>query len=63
MEVFHASFGTFCVQIGQLQYYTDYSHREYLKILENRQVAVIEAKCRRFRNSSECLNIRRASNN
>ena len=32
-------------------------------MLENRQIAVIEAKCRRFRNSSQCLKTRRASNN
>ena len=29
----------------------------------NLQIAAMEENCRRFRNSSECLNIRRASNN
>ena len=37
----YVSFGTFCAQIG---------------MFENRQIAVSEGKCRRFRNSSECLN-------
>ena len=32
-------------------------------IFENREIALIEAKCRRFRNSSECLKIHRASKN
>ena len=32
-------------------------------MFENRQLAVFEGKCRRFRNSSECLKTNRASNN
>ena len=32
-------------------------------MFENRQIAVIEGKCRRFRNSSECLKTHFAANN
>ena len=32
-------------------------------MFENRQIAVIEAKCHRFRNSPDCLKTQRASNN
>ena len=31
-------------------------------MFENRQLAVFEGKCRRFRNSSECLNTSCAAN-
>ena len=48
----YASFGTFCVQIGT---YFEVQYVFEVCMFENRQIAAIEAKCRQFRNSSECF--------
>ena len=51
----YGCFGTFCAQIGQ--------SLSLWNMFENQQIDVIEGKCRRFRNSSECSKTRCATNN
>ena len=56
---FYASFGTFHAKIGQL-----FEAQWVFEVcLENQQLAVFEGKCRRFRNSSDCLKTHCAANN
>ena len=52
------SFGTFWAQIGQL-----FEAQWVWSMFGNQQIAAIEGKCRRFRNSSECLKNHCAANN
>ena len=54
----YASFGTFCVQIGQ--FLEAVSLR---KMFENGKIAVFEGKCRRFQILSKSLKIHSTSNN
>ena len=57
----YPSFGTFCAQIGQLL--EGRGTVNLWSIFENLQIAVIEGKCPRFRNSSKCLKIHCSANN
>ena len=55
----YASFGTFYAKIGHL-----FEAQGVFQVcLKNREIAVIEGKCRRFRNSSDYLKIHSAANN